>query len=117
MKKIVILLILLFYIGFYIKKDDYKISEDSIRFRVVSNSNSMNDVLMKEKVVNELSGILFKEVKNNDEMQNIIYSNLENIEIKIDNLFKKYNYNKSFKVSTPPTSFTNLNSSSSFLFC
>ena len=62
MKKIIIV-ICVFVFMYLFNYNEYNISDDSIRFRVIANSNSIEDISMKEKVVNELSGILFKEVK------------------------------------------------------
>lgn len=98
MKKIIIILLFLSSIYLY-KYKDYNISDDTIRFRVISNSNKINDILMKEKVVNELSGILFKESSSSEEVRKVIYDNLEVIEGKIIKLFKDNNYDKNFNIS------------------
>ncbi len=79
--------------------DEYNTSEDTIRFRVISNSDSKKYIIMKEKVVNELSPILFIDNSSVEEAKNNIYSNLENIDNKIDKLFKKNNYNKKYNIS------------------
>ncbi len=98
MKKIIILVgfLLVMYI---LSIDEYNTSEDTIRFRVISNSDSKKDIIMKEKVVNELSPILFIDNSSVEEAKNNIYSNLENIDNKIDKLFKKNNYNKKYNIS------------------
>ncbi len=98
MKKIMIAIILLVILYIY-HYDEYNNIEDSIRFRVVANSNSSNDILMKEKVVKELSYILFDKTKSLEETEKNIYDNLKNIENKIDILFKNNNYNKNFNIS------------------
>ena len=54
MKKILIILLLVIGILLFSKKDYY--GDDAIRFRVISNSNSSRDILMKEMVVNKISG-------------------------------------------------------------
>ena len=97
MKKIiiVILLVLTMYV---LKIDEYNISEDTIRFRVIANSNNKEDIIMKEKVVKELSGILFKESNSIEQTKNNIYSNLENIDNRINKLFKKNNYNMKYNI-------------------
>ena len=78
MKKILIVLLLLF--GLYLfSKDDSRISDDSIRFRVIANSNSEEDIKMKELVVKELSSTLFKENSLEGTRSNII-SNISQIE-------------------------------------
>lgn len=97
MKKIIIIIIVIL-IGYLLSIVEYNKSEDIIRFRVIANSNSREDIIMKEKVVKELSGILFIDSKNVDDVKNNIYSNLENIDYKIDKLFKKNNYNKKYNI-------------------
>lgn len=97
MKKIIIIIIVIL-IGYLLSIVEYNKSEDIIRFRVIANSNSKEDIIMKEKVVKELSGVLFIDSQNIDDVKNNIYSNLENIDHKIDKLFKKNNYNKKYNI-------------------
>lgn len=96
MKKILIVLLLLF--GLYLfSKDDSRISDDSIRFRVIANSNSEEDIKMKELVVKELSSTLFKENSLEGTRSNII-SNISQIEKRIDRVFDNNNYDKTYNV-------------------
>lgn len=96
MKKIFI--ILLFIFGLYLfSKDDSRISDDSIRFRVIANSNSEEDIKMKELVVKELSSTLFKENTLEGTRSNII-SNISQIEKRIDRVFDNNNYDKTYNV-------------------
>lgn len=96
MKKIFI--ILLFIFGLYLfSKDDSRISDDSIRFRVIANSNSEEDIKMKELVVKELSSTLFKENSLEGTRSNII-SNISQIEKRIDRVFDNNNYDKTYNV-------------------
>lgn len=96
MKKI--LIILLFIFGLYLfSKDDSRISDDSIRFRVIANSNSEEDIKMKELVVKELSSTLFKENSLEGTRSNII-SNISQIEKRIDRVFDNNNYDKTYNV-------------------
>ena len=98
MKKYLIMLSLL-VLMYLINYNEYNITEDSIRFRVIANSNSIEDIYMKEKVVNELSSIVFNKKGSINEAEKNIYENLETIEDKINNLFESHNYNKSFNIS------------------
>ena len=96
MMKILIVLLLLF--GLYLfSKDDSRISDDSIRFRVIANSNSEEDIKMKELVVKELSSTLFKENSLEGTRSNII-SNISQIEKRIDRVFDNNNYDKTYNV-------------------
>ena len=60
MKKI-IYLVLFVIVLIVVSKPRYNLSGDMVRFRVIPNSNSSKDILIKEKVVNELSTLLFKD--------------------------------------------------------
>ena len=98
MKKIIVLVSILLFM-YLISYDEYNITEDAVRFRVIANSNSINDIAMKEKVVNEISDMVFKNYNDEKELDNNIYSNLEKINNKIDMLFKKNNYDKTYNIS------------------
>lgn len=92
MRKIIIIVLII--LGIYLLSN----KDDEIRFRVISNSNDKNDILMKEKVVNELSSTLFisgskKKIKEN------IKNNLDNIDHKINKLFKDNSYSKDYSIS------------------
>ena len=98
MKKIIIIIGILLCLYLYNTKE-YNISEDMIRFRVIANSNSNKDILMKELVVKELSNLLFIKNNNINDARENIYNNLDKVNKKIDNLFKRYNYDKEYNVS------------------
>ena len=78
---------------------EYNTTEDSIRFRVIANSNSSRDIIMKEKVVSDLSSFLFINSNDKQEVRNNIYSNLENIDKRINNIFKTNNYDQKYNIS------------------
>lgn len=85
-------------VGLYLYSyDEVKISDDSIRFRVIANSNSEEDILMKKLVVNELSSTLFKSGDIEGTRKNII-SSLADIEKRIDKVFDNNNYDKTYNV-------------------
>lgn len=102
MKKALILLagLSLIFI-FNTNNDDYiVVPKDSIRFRIIPNSNTIEDIQMKEKVKEEINGVINKieEAEDiNESRQNIINS-IPLIEEKINNLFKTENYNKTYKI-------------------
>ena len=98
MKKIVIIMCILLYM-YLISYNEYNNTEDSIRFRVISNSNSSRDIIMKEKVVNESSSIVFIDSNDEEEIKNNIYNNLEKIDDKIAKLFENNNYNQKYNIS------------------
>lgn len=96
MKKIFIIILLILSI-LYLKnsKEDY--ITDAIRFRVISNSNSPYDILMKEKVVKDLSNLLFQDYSKDETRSNIL-NNLQNIEKRIQNIFDDNNYTQKFNI-------------------
>lgn len=96
MKKIVFLIIFIFGIWLF-NNDRTLVTEDAIRFRVIANSNSSKDIIMKELVVSELSSLLFKNSSISETRSNIV-NNLSLIEDKIDNLFVNNNYDKSYNI-------------------
>ena len=96
MKKILILIIVLFCFLMF-KNDESYIDGESIRFRVIANSNSPRDILMKELVVDEVSSILFKNYNITNTRENII-NNLSVIESKIDNLFINNDYDETYNI-------------------
>lgn len=97
MKKILIIMLVIVTMYIYLY-DEYNITDDSIRFRVIANSNSSRDIIMKEKVVDEISNVLFIDNLNEKETEDNIYKNLNNIESKIDKLFKNNNYNMNYNI-------------------
>lgn len=81
-----------------ISKPRYDLSGDMIRFRVIPNSNSFEDINMKEKVVSELSSILFKGSDDINVMRSDIVSNLDTVKSRIDKLFQENDYKLKYKV-------------------
>lgn len=96
MKKVIFLIIFVFGI-FLFNNNRNLVTEDSIRFRVIANSNSSKDIMMKELVVSELSNVLFKDSSISETRNNIV-NNLSVIEEKIDNLFVNNNYDKTYNI-------------------
>ena len=82
----------------FVSKPRYNLSGDMVRFRVIPNSNSSIDILIKEKVVNELSTLLFKDSNDINETRNNVVNNLDKVNLSIDKVFKENNYNLKYKV-------------------
>lgn len=99
MKKILIIILALLIMVIIISKKEYNLTEDAIRFRVIANSNSSKDILIKQIVVNELSKILFKKNNNIEDMREEIINNIENIQDTIDTIFIKNNYNLPYNIN------------------
>ena len=97
MKKVIFICCILLFI-YFISDNEYNINNNEIRFRVIANSNSARDILMKEKVVSKLSNILFIKSNDKNKIRENIYNNLNNIENNIDKLFKDNNYDKTYNI-------------------
>jgi len=97
MKKIIIILAII-SLGFIISnKDSITIPKNSIRFRIIANSDSLNDQNEKLKIKEDLINTIIPEItsaNNIQESRNII----QNVIPKINNKLTKYNikYNINF---------------------
>ena len=103
MKKIIIILsiISLIFMINNTKTDDYiVVPKDSIRFRIIPNSNTLEDLHMKEKVKEEINNVIndIEKANNIEESRDNIVSSIPLIEEKIDNLFENEKYNKPYKI-------------------
>lgn len=104
MKKIIILII--FIIAFYvispkIVEGAIKIPEDSIRIRIVPNSNSKEDQKIKRKVKKGIQNTMYnllKEKKDSDNAEKIIKSNLPKIDNEVNEILKRQNYNLDYNI-------------------
>ena len=97
MKKIFILLIVVISLLLFCL-DDYNITKDAIRFRIIPNSNSVNDILIKEKVVKRISNIVFIDSNNPDIVRDNVISSIEKVSAEIDKIFKEENYNETYNI-------------------
>lgn len=109
MKKILIILSIVILTLTLTKKENVIIPQNSIRFRVIANSNSEQDQLVKKQLVNNLS----KEInrinqysKDISSSRKIIQNNLHNfdkiITDSIKNEYYKDNYNISYGINHFP---------------
>lgn len=98
MKKIVIIIIVaIIFINALSSEESYTIPENSIRFRVIANSNSLKDQELKMKVVQDLEQNIIPNIETAsslNESKNLINNNIP----LINNTLSKYtdNYNVSF---------------------
>lgn len=97
MKKVLIILLILISIILLNRNND--ISNDIIRFRVIANSNSSKDILIKEKIVSEISDLIFVDNKSIEETRKNINNSIPTIELKIKKVFESNDYDKDFKIS------------------
>ena len=88
MKKIIYILLIVVMI-LIISKPRYDLSGDMVRFRVIPNSNSSIDILVKEKVINELSTLLFKDSNDINVILDKYEQDLKNHSNEVKELKKK----------------------------
>lgn len=105
MKKLIIIIltvITIFLVYDRVNADTVVIPNDSIRLRVIPNSNSSYDQAIKSRVKEYLESdvfYLFKDTKSIEEARDIISNNMSNINYNIQNIFDEYNYDMSFDVN------------------
>lgn len=97
MKKIFILIIVIITLLLF-SLNECNITKDTIRFRIIPNSNSVNDILIKEKVVKRISDIVFIDSDNSEIVRDNIISNIEKVSAEIDKIFKEENYNETYNI-------------------
>ena len=105
MKKtlIIIGLILTSYMIIGVKAEEIiEIPEDSIRIRVIANSNSEYDQEKKQELRKEVQLYmqnLLKDAKTSEEARNIINNNLTNIDKNINEYLHYLNYNTTYNIN------------------
>ena len=102
MKKIILFLALIFLLGslYYCKQNEYIIvPEESIRFRIIPNSNSIEDIFIKEEVKQNIENQLISLSSDNiEKTRQNIQEEIPLIQEQIEETFKKNNYDKNFKI-------------------
>lgn len=101
MKKLIIISTILITVLVSIKEEKLIIPSNSIRFRVVANSNTKEDQLLKKEIVNNLIPTLKQTTnyKTIDEVRNSINNNIELYTKIVDKTIKNNNINKSFHIN------------------
>lgn len=105
MKKTLLILgiIITTYITIGVKAEKLvEIPENSIRIRVIANSNSDYDQEKKQELRKEVQLYmqdLLKEAKTVNDARNIINNNLDNINTNIDNYLHNLNYNTTYSIN------------------
>lgn len=102
-RKIFLILLSIVIISAYLhNKTEITIPNESIRLRVIPNSNETKDIIIKEQVKDYLETdiyTLLKDVNNINEARELITSKIPTIEKNIDSIFKLNNYNLPYKVN------------------
>ncbi len=105
MKKVIIILFIVsLFIIFNKKEEDIIIPSNAIRFRVIANSNTVQDqqnkLLIKDKLEKEIYNLI-KDANSTNDVRDVISSNMD----AIDKLVKEYNvpYNINYGLNYFPT--------------
>jgi len=105
MKKFILFifaLVIIFVVYKEVNADEIIIPDESIRIRVIPNSNSTYDQAMKEVVKSYLEEdvyMMIEDTKEIDEVRDIIDNNIDNINFNIQDIFDDYKYNMNFDVN------------------
>lgn len=102
MKKIIIISFIILTILSGIKVNANKIPDESIRIRVLANSDSEYDQMIKMKVSNVVKNkmyTLLKDTANIEEARNIIEKNIDVLDNNIYTLLKKENYDLGYTIN------------------
>lgn len=102
MKKVIIIIsvIMLLYLN-QNSTEEIIIPNDSIRIRVIANSNNSDDQKTKKKVRTYLEkdiAPLLKNVKTKEEVSNILKENIDNFSITIEKALTNTNYSDQYEI-------------------
>lgn len=103
MKKIIIVLALITIVYSVVNtKEEYVIvPKNSVRFRIIPNSNAPKDLYIKEQVKTSIDSVI-KEIEKSktiNEARTSIKENINLAENKVSEVFKENNYNMDFKIN------------------
>ena len=104
MKKILIFvsIIMIILLMLSSKKDYYVIPDESIRFRIIANSNSTNDQYVKIKVKDVLEKEVTNDLKESNTIETsriIIEKNMDKYKNKVKETLEDLNYNSTFTIN------------------
>ena len=90
MKKIIVIMSIFLMIS-VLNQKDYNF-DDMIKFRIISNSNSPKDIIIKQQVSDKVSKILFDKGNTKEDVRNNILENINLIEAETNKVFNDNNY-------------------------
>lgn len=101
MKKLIIILAIVITILSVNKQDKVIIPKNSIRFRVIANSNEGKDQEIKKLIVNNLFPILLKtnNIQKLEDARNFLKQEIPIFETIIDKTLKENNINEQFQIN------------------
>ena len=96
MKKVILILFIIVVVLVSLnEKENILIPDNAIRFRVIANSNSLEDQLLKLKVKEKVTKHLYKKLgnaKNIDEARHSIKNNLDDVDSIVSKTLNNNNY-------------------------
>lgn len=103
MKKVLIVLsVLIIILVSNTTTDDLIIPDESIRVRVIANSNSATDQAIKKIVRDEISKeitVLLEDVTNIEDARQVIKDNIDAIDKRVKNVLLENNYNDKYAIN------------------
>lgn len=110
MKKILIIVAIIMLILINTKERNFIIPDSAIRFRIIANSNSVQDQTIKNNLEKKLETYLYEIVKdasNSNDAKSKLLNNYQNIEKYVQNYMDINNINSNFKISIGNNYFPN----------
>lgn len=102
MKKILIILAIIILVLINTKSETIIIPDDSVRFRIVSASNTLEDLTIKSKLsvlLTDKINTILKNTKSKEEAIKALYTNKDDIDNYVNNYLVINKYSKPYKVS------------------
>lgn len=101
MKKVTVILAIIMMFVMNNKNESIVIPNEAIRVRVIANSNSNYDLEAKENLRSDIEKKVYNlltDTTSIDEARKVLTNNIKNIEIEVEENFKKQNYDNTFQV-------------------
>lgn len=102
MKKYLVIIAIIISVLCFSKSDEIIIPNESIRFRIIANSNSLKDQTLKKKIVSSLKDELTTTTIKTTNLENArkeIKDKIPTIENTINQKLQEENYNKSININ------------------
>ncbi len=102
MKKILVIVAFLIIVAINFNSSDIIIPNEAIRFRIIANSNSIEDQLIKNNLEKELESYLFELTKSSKDaigVKESLIKEIDNINSFVDNYLSTNNISEHYEIS------------------
>ena len=105
MKKVIFVFVaisMIIFLNDNTSTEEILIPNESIRIRVIANSNSKEDQKIKENIKNSIQiqlSEMLKDAKNIEDVRIVLKNNLKNVEYTVEEELIKYNFDNKFEVN------------------